>query len=247
MAEADDQRDLRRIANFVRRLRRIALHPLVRDDQGELLRELMQVNHLVTVGGERSRDTVQVNLVEEVMFESLAVRLRPPTLNDDPASYLACLKALDRVTNARDDQVLRPTSKAMRREWVACTDRASVRAYWTAKVCIRGPSAPSKLALDTAIDHVPDVLNGTMHRELFVVDVVGRPQDCSLKTTKNHLGVNKFCLDKFSDEHTVMLTPGKSFGHTEVIRLQAQTFNAVQLVGDIGCKMHQTVVPAVGQ
>jgi hypothetical protein len=34
---------VRLVADFVRRLRRVALHPLARDDQGELLRELMAV------------------------------------------------------------------------------------------------------------------------------------------------------------------------------------------------------------
>lgn len=41
------------------------------------------------------------------MFESLAVRLRPLTLNDDHVSFYSALKALDRLTDCRHDRALR--------------------------------------------------------------------------------------------------------------------------------------------
>ena len=77
--------DVRLVADCVRRLRRVALHPLARDDQGELLRELMSIRASFTVRPEGS--SFKFKFVDEVMFESLAVRLRPLTLNDDDVSF----------------------------------------------------------------------------------------------------------------------------------------------------------------
>ena len=98
--------DVRLVADFVRRLRRVALHPLARDDQGELLRELMSIRASFTVRPE-GLSSFKFKLVDEVMFESLALRLRPLTLNDDHVSFYSALKALDRLTDCRHDRALR--------------------------------------------------------------------------------------------------------------------------------------------
>jgi hypothetical protein len=78
-----DIRDTQLVADFVRRLRRVALHPLALDEQGDndqspalpgdLLRRLM---HVPTSVEEHEDGTLTVRslLPDEVQFESLATR-----------------------------------------------------------------------------------------------------------------------------------------------------------------------------
>src|SRR4051812_50090833 len=67
--------------------------------------------------------SVQYHLVDEVMFESLAVRLRPLTLNDDDVSYYSALKSLDRIIKCPMDKSRRMTSKQFRAEWRGGNDQ----------------------------------------------------------------------------------------------------------------------------
>jgi hypothetical protein len=124
------EQDVERVVNFVKRLRRIALHPLCIEDDGELLHELMSVKVTFQVKPD-GLSSVQYHLVDEVMFESLAVRLRPLTLNDDDVSYYSALKSLDRIIKCPMDKSRRMTSKQFRAEWRECTDEKNCRAYYT--------------------------------------------------------------------------------------------------------------------
>jgi hypothetical protein len=138
MANSDD--DISLIADFVRRLRRVALHPLalheLRDDDGSpplpggLLRRLMQVP---TTTEEQNDGTVTMRMPvpDEVQFESLATRLRPFTLGGDRLHWMKALDALDRLTGL-EDRAIRVSSEDLREEWRQVTDRTSrVRAYFT--------------------------------------------------------------------------------------------------------------------
>ncbi|MBB3750811.1 hypothetical protein FHT44_003306 [Mycolicibacterium sp. BK634] len=122
--------DVERVANFVKRLRRIALHPLCREGGGELLHDLMSVRVTFQVKSE-GLSSVEYQLVDEVMFESLAVRLRPLTLNDDQVSFNSALNALDRIIDCPMDVARRITSKQFKAEWRDCTNVKDCRAYWT--------------------------------------------------------------------------------------------------------------------
>lgn len=75
---------------------------------------------------------VQYHLVDEVMFESLAVRLRPLTLDRDDVSFYAAVGALDRIIKCPMDKWRRMTSKQFRAEWRECIDKTDCRAYWVA-------------------------------------------------------------------------------------------------------------------
>jgi hypothetical protein len=134
-----DIRDTQLVADFVRRLRRVALHPLALDEQGDndqspalpgdLLRRLMQVPTSV----EEHEDgtlTVRSLLPDEVQFESLATRLRPFTLERDRLHWRKALGALDRLTGLQDP-ALRASSSDLHEEWNQATDRSSrARAFY---------------------------------------------------------------------------------------------------------------------
>jgi hypothetical protein len=132
--------DTQLVANFVRRLRRVALHPLALDEQGDdeqlprlpgdLLRRLM---HVPTSAEEHEDGTVTMRspLPDEVQFESLATRLRPFTLERDRLHWQKALGALDRLTGL-EDLALQTSSRDLREEWNQATDRSSrARAYYT--------------------------------------------------------------------------------------------------------------------
>lgn len=137
----DEQRarDTARVADFVRRLRRVALHPLALDDTGDeqpplpggLLRKLMHVK----VNAELRSDgtaTLRSSLPDEVQFESLATRVRAFMLPQDRLYWPKALNALDRLTGL-EDMALRLSSRDLRQEWAEATDRthSRTRAYWS--------------------------------------------------------------------------------------------------------------------
>lgn len=135
-----DTTDTQLVADFVRRLRRVALHPLALDEQGDddqlplmpgdLLRRLM---HVPTTVEEHEDGTVTMRslLPDEVQFESLATRVRPFTLGSDRLHWQKALGALDRLTGL-EDPGLRASSSDLREEWNQATDRSSrARAFYT--------------------------------------------------------------------------------------------------------------------
>jgi hypothetical protein len=132
--------DTQLVADFVRRLRKVALHPLALDEQGgddqlpplpgDLLRRLMHVPTSVEDHGDGTV-TVRSPLPDEVQFESLATRLRPFTLASDRLHWPKALGALDRLTGL-EDPALRSSSSDLGEEWRQATGRTSrARAFYT--------------------------------------------------------------------------------------------------------------------
>ncbi|MBB4855595.1 hypothetical protein HNP40_003002 [Mycobacteroides chelonae] len=141
MTDEQRERDIALVADFVRRLRRVALHPLALDDQvgeatpmpGDLLRKLMKVEAKAEV---RSDGTAKLRfqLPDEVQFESLATRVRAFTLASDRLHWVKALDALDRLTGL-DDTTIQRSSSDLRQEWAEATDRTSrTRAFWSSYV-----------------------------------------------------------------------------------------------------------------
>ncbi|GLB65142.1 hypothetical protein NCCP2495_30220 [Dietzia sp. NCCP-2495] len=122
------------LSTFVRRLRRIEAHPLISTDNGELIRELCSTQMHVTVYPQLNEAVQTFNLPDEVLFESLAARLRPMTLEQDRIGYGRVFDALDRLTGT-DDLTTRLSNDHLRSEWTLATrrDRANrgstTRAY----------------------------------------------------------------------------------------------------------------------
>lgn len=128
--------DVQLVADFVRRLRRVALHPLALDDQvdeptplpGDLVRKLMKVEIQAEVRSDGTA-TLRSPLPDEVQFESLATRVRAFTLTKDRLYWPKALAALDRLTGL-EDMALRLSSLDLHQEWTQATDRTSrTRAY----------------------------------------------------------------------------------------------------------------------
>jgi hypothetical protein len=102
---ADTDNDVRLVADFVRRLRRIALHPLALDDSGgqgtplpgNYLRMLMTASGTAEVGPDHIAK-IRSPLPDEVQFESLATRVRTFTIKSDRLYWPKVLDALDRLT-----------------------------------------------------------------------------------------------------------------------------------------------------
>jgi hypothetical protein len=132
------EEDVALLVDAVRRLRRLALHPLALDDTGgegevpfpgDYLRMLMQVEGTMEVGPENMA-TIRSPLPDEVLFESLASRVRVFTLTGDRLYWTTLIDALDRLTGL-DDLGLRLTSEHFRQEWKKATERRTPeeRAY----------------------------------------------------------------------------------------------------------------------
>ena len=128
--------DVQLVADFVRRLRRVALHPLALDDSGgegmplpgNYLRMLMTAGGTAEIGPDHLA-TVRSPLPDEVHFESLATRVRTFTLKKDRLFWPRALAALDRLTGL-EDMALYLSSQEIRQEWTQATDRTSrTRAY----------------------------------------------------------------------------------------------------------------------
>jgi hypothetical protein len=135
--ELTDDEVVQLIVDAVRRLRRLALHPLALapDDEdqwsepGGFLRKLMNVFMTVTVvdGQPQSMTT---SLPPELQFESLAIRARAFTLERDRLYWKDALAALDRLTG-HGDPLLNSSSKNLWAEWHEATGRDDrVRAYF---------------------------------------------------------------------------------------------------------------------
>ncbi|WP_156298545.1 hypothetical protein [Mycobacterium paragordonae] len=132
------EKDTALVADFVRRLRRVALHPLALNDQvgeaqpmpGDLLRNLMRVEAKGEVRSDGTA-TLRFQLPDEVQFESLATRVRAFTLTKDRLYWPKALAALDRLTGL-NDMAICASSRDLRQEWKEATDRTSrPRAFWT--------------------------------------------------------------------------------------------------------------------
>lgn len=117
------------LVDAVRRMRRLALHPLALDDTGgdaepafpgDYLRMLMRVENTIEPGP-GSLATIRSPLPDEVLFESLATRVRLFTA-DRRLHWREVLKVLDRLTGL-DDWPLRLSSEHFWREWTAATER----------------------------------------------------------------------------------------------------------------------------
>lgn len=120
--------DTKVVAAFVRRLRRVAAHSLLRDDRGDFLNDLAQVTFRGTPNGDGTM-TLHQRLPDEERFESLAARLRPFTLEKDPLSYVKAFDALDRLIDS-DEPKCQEITNVMRAEWSKATDRTiRTRAY----------------------------------------------------------------------------------------------------------------------
>lgn len=188
-----ETRDTQLVADFVPRLRRVALHPLALDEQGDadqlpplpgdLLRRLM---HVPNSAEEHEDGTVTMRspLPDEVQFESLATRLRPFTLGSDRLHWQKALGALDRLTGL-DDPALRASSSDLREEWNQATNRSSrARAHYTGyQVGDGGGRTSTSLTL---IWHTPGCTRMwlTATRSLRATSVstrdIGQPSACSL-------------------------------------------------------------------
>ncbi|MGA9358482.1 MAG: hypothetical protein WBW75_10895 [Mycobacterium sp.] len=130
--------DVELVADFVRRLRRVALHPLALDERGgdgiapmpgAYLRRLLRVEGTLEVRPDRSA-TMRSPLPDEVLFESLATRVRTFTLKSDRLHWPKVLDALDRLTGLGDNR-LRLSSEHLRQVWTHATERNTTqeRAY----------------------------------------------------------------------------------------------------------------------
>ncbi|BBY92305.1 hypothetical protein MGALJ_19740 [Mycobacterium gallinarum] len=137
VAELTDEEVVQLLVDVVRRLRRVALHPLALapdeedpwSEPGGLLRKLMNVFVTVTVvdGQPQSMTTP---LPDELQFESLAIRARAFTLVRDRLYWQDALAALDRLTG-RGDTLLISSSQDLWAEWHEATGRDDrVRAYF---------------------------------------------------------------------------------------------------------------------
>jgi len=185
--------DTQLVADFVRRLRRVALHPLALDEQGDddqlpplpgdLLRRLMHVPTSVADHGDGTV-TVRSPLPDEVQFESLATRLRPFTLASDRLHWPKALGALDRLTGL-EDPALRSSSSDLGEEWRQATDRTSrARAFYTGyQLADNGGPTQHLTDIDLAYAWLyQDVPTAT--RNLRVTSAsksdIGQPSACSL-------------------------------------------------------------------
>ncbi len=99
------EEDIAVLVDAVRRLRRLALHPLALDDTGaegevplpgDYLRMLLRVKNTVEPGPGQTA-TIRSPLPDEVLFESLATRVRL-FIADRRLHWKEVLKALDRLT-----------------------------------------------------------------------------------------------------------------------------------------------------
>jgi hypothetical protein len=149
-----DQRetDIALVADFVRRLRRVALHPLALSEgsgedavmamPGDLLRTLMGVEISAQLRSDGTA-TIRWQLPDEVQFESLATRVRAFTLTRDRLYWPNALDAIDRLTGL-EDVAIRLSSRQLRQEWTEATDRTASRtrayisSYATAEVVAGG-------------------------------------------------------------------------------------------------------------
>lgn len=135
MADVTPDELVQLVADFVRRLRRVALHPLALDDEGDEgdgvplpgahLRKLMGAGGTAEIGPDHLA-TIRSPLPDEVQFESLATRVRAFTIRSDRLFWPEALAALDRLTGL-EDRVLRLSSEHYYEEWAKATERNTPR------------------------------------------------------------------------------------------------------------------------
>lgn len=119
--------DIRTVSHFVRRLRRVALHPLAADDP-DILVNLARVQ--ITFS-RRPDGTMFMRspLPDEVAFESLATRLRPFLVPSDDLYFEKAFKALERLIVVEKDNYKRIRAKVLD-EWHKAVERGdNTRAY----------------------------------------------------------------------------------------------------------------------
>lgn len=126
MVRMEDDERLRR---FVLRARRVQAHSIVQDWE-ELLRHARgDFDGQVAVTG---RMTITRRLpADEEVFESLASRVRPLTVNSEPVYYLKVFEAIERLIGDEDvDDALRTRLRDLRRAWDASEIQGTqVQAY----------------------------------------------------------------------------------------------------------------------
>lgn len=121
------RQDVRLLADAVRRLRRVAEHPLAKQDDGEFLRKLYTVETKAEVRSDGTA-TLRNPLPDEVQFESLATRVRVFMLSRDRLHFGKVFDALDRMTVA--DRRAQEVNQNLRNGWTKAIDRTSrTRAY----------------------------------------------------------------------------------------------------------------------
>lgn len=125
---ADARReDVRLLADVVRRLRRVAEHPLAKQDGGKFLKQLYTVETKAEVRSDGTA-TLRNPLPDEVQFESLATRVRVFMLSGDRLYFGKLFDALDRMTVG--DERAQEVNQNVRDGWSTATDRTSrTRAY----------------------------------------------------------------------------------------------------------------------
>lgn len=127
MVEDARHEDVRLLADAVRRLRRIAEHPLAKQDEGEFLKKLYTVETKAQVRSDGTA-TMRNPLPDEVQFESLATRVRVFMLSRDRLYFGKVFDALERMTVG--DQRAHEVNQNLRDGWAKATDRTSrTRAY----------------------------------------------------------------------------------------------------------------------
>lgn len=134
--EMTEEELIRLVVGCVKRLRRIALHPLALQETandpmpGGLLRHLMQVQMEVTMNGE-TPETITLDIPDEVQFESLAARARPFTMESDRLFWEDLLRALERLLETSDDRLLKDSLAELHEEWREAAGRnGRMRTFW---------------------------------------------------------------------------------------------------------------------
>lgn len=120
--------DIRTVSHFVRRLRRVAAHPLAADN-GDILDNFASVP--ITIGRTPDGKTfMRTPLPDEVAFESLATRLRPFVAAGDDLYFVKAFEALERLCDSENDKFA-DVRKAILAEWHKASERSSrTRAFW---------------------------------------------------------------------------------------------------------------------
>jgi len=114
--------DTTRLVAFVRRLRRIAAHPLIAADGGESMRDLASSKFKMVVFPQTGDVIMKHEVPEEVLFESMAARLRPMTLTRDDLAHKKVMQSLEACTDTSHPRVAVALAK-MRADWAEVTVR----------------------------------------------------------------------------------------------------------------------------
>ncbi|GAA2375830.1 hypothetical protein GCM10009855_13860 [Gordonia cholesterolivorans] len=170
--------DADRLSAFVRRLRRIEAHPLIAADGGALIRHLhttpFRVLALQKPDGTPVGTQLKFDLPDEVVFESLAARLRPMTLANDVLGHAAVMDSLDALTAHVDDPRIAKVNAQARADWAAATERdrargGKVRAYKMVVGTRGGDDAVTLTDLDLAYAWLYE---DSLHGDLPSTDMV---------------------------------------------------------------------------